>query len=90
MEFKQISHNGVGDSEYGNSYEFYHIAYEEKPYTIEEILEAYNEEYRVEVNSAYDCTGRWFTSSIVGAIVDNNTWDNVLTVAIVHSFAKDI
>jgi hypothetical protein len=92
MRYEILSDSRVpsDNGENATQYMFLEVPYRETPISEDEINSFCNEQFERRVSSPYDCSGQWFTGCIDAKIVDNNDWDNKLTVAVIIGWGMDI
>ena len=93
MRYEILSDNSVtsDDGENATQYLFLEVPYKNGKAIEEGDLDHYcQEQFERRVSSPYDCSGQWFTSGITAKIVDDNDWDNKLTVAVVINWGCDV
>ena len=92
MKYEILSDNAV-EADCGESatqYMFLEVPYKESPLSESEINSFCQEHFERRIYSEYDCTGKWFTGCITAKIVDDNDWDNKLTVAVIVNWGRDV
>lgn len=92
MRYEILSDNSKPDDngENATQYLFIEMPYKKTAFSESEIDSFCQEQFERRVSSPYDCSGQWFTSGIYAKIVEDNDWDNKLTVAVIINWGRDV
>lgn len=91
MEYEIIVDKSIKGEENATQYLFIEMPYiDGKTISDDDLNKFFREEFEVRINSAYDCTGKWFTCGINAKIVDDNDWDKNLLIACSINWGLDI
>tara|TARA_R100000951_G_scaffold101420_1_gene92945 strand:- start:26406 stop:26684 length:279 start_codon:yes stop_codon:yes gene_type:complete len=92
MRYEILSDKSVpsDDGESATQYLFLEVPYKNGTLSEDVINLFCQEQFERRICSPYDCTGQWFTCGITAKIVDDNDYDNLLTVAVIIGWGLDV